>query len=1028
MAQSQRQNNLFAAEDYNAVYESYVNANFQAYDYDSIRTSMVNYVRNNYPEQYNDWIESSEFVALLDLIAQFGHNLAYRTDLNTRNNFLSTADRKDAVLKLAEFLGYQPRRNLTASGKIKITSVKTDEPVIGSGGTSLGGKEVRYESSNTNNLDDFISVMNAVFANSNRFGSPLRQIIDNGVITQFYNLNNLSDQIHFDVTGSVLGKSAQFNLVSFAYDVENKRIVESDPNPNGNFSFIYKNDGKGLSSTDTGFFLGIKQGTLQYKDFNIDSVVDNMSVSLDATDINNTDVWVQTIDSDGSVSAYWTKVNDIFGNNAIYNTVNANTRNIFSVKTLNDDKISIQFPDSSFGNLPTGLIRVWYRTSLNESYVLRPEDIGNKSFTVKYYGKDGAIYNATFGVRLAESITTASTSESVDSIKTNAPRIYATQNRMITAQDYSSYLLSQSENILKIKSVNRTHSGHSRYITPNDPTGMYTNVQAYGTDGVITKEDRVITFDVNKDLGGATILSNYILPILNDSEFVSRFYKVYAPKFEAYRDVQYNYPQPGGRYKLFGDQRQGNSLTSGFFVSELDTSVVQAVGPYRAAGNYLENVTAGSMIKFAYDDTDEVTWAQVQSVFNDGFGVNDISGKPSGYRSLEIDSPGAILVDADIADGAYVQYIYGALPRQFTADVSNTIIENIDNNSSATFYIVYSLADNNWVISEDAGTQDDEFIHRIVVEPSPSSGEVRISYTALQTVLTSSTGQVTFTNLNNEYTIDEVSKKKGRDEIEIVDITNSGVNTYKFYVYGYFLDDSGNFDSTRVRLVAEDNFGDSRPDNPRDVRDVPDNKTIRFEWTHKPAVNEIVDPSFTNIVDVFALTQRYDTAYREWLHDSNNTSQPLPPTIDELNQQFNQATDKKAMSDKIIYRPVKYKVLFGDKAESSFRASFRVVKVANSRITDSELKNKIVLAIYEFFELENWDFGETFYFTELSAHVHNKLLGFISSFIIVPEGSNSDFGELFQINPNTDEIFIPDVSVSDIEIIDAITQDTLRAS
>ena len=46
MAQKTRQNKIFAAEDYTVVYESYVNANFQAFDYDTIREAMVDYVRN----------------------------------------------------------------------------------------------------------------------------------------------------------------------------------------------------------------------------------------------------------------------------------------------------------------------------------------------------------------------------------------------------------------------------------------------------------------------------------------------------------------------------------------------------------------------------------------------------------------------------------------------------------------------------------------------------------------------------------------------------------------------------------------------------------------------------------------------------------------------------------------------------------------------------------------------------------------------------------------------------------------------
>ena len=80
MAQIQRQTKLFAAEDYTAVYESYINANFQAYDYDTIRDSMVEYIRTNYPESYTDWVESAEFVSLLDVLMNFKFKVLQKID------------------------------------------------------------------------------------------------------------------------------------------------------------------------------------------------------------------------------------------------------------------------------------------------------------------------------------------------------------------------------------------------------------------------------------------------------------------------------------------------------------------------------------------------------------------------------------------------------------------------------------------------------------------------------------------------------------------------------------------------------------------------------------------------------------------------------------------------------------------------------------------------------------------------------------------------------------------------------------
>ena len=124
MAQTIRQENLFAAENWQSVYQSFKNADFKAYDFDTLRTAMIEYIRTNYPEDFNDWIQSSEFVALIDLVAFLGQNLGFRIDLNSRENFIDTAERKENVLRLARFLSYNPKRNVSAQGLLKIKSIK----------------------------------------------------------------------------------------------------------------------------------------------------------------------------------------------------------------------------------------------------------------------------------------------------------------------------------------------------------------------------------------------------------------------------------------------------------------------------------------------------------------------------------------------------------------------------------------------------------------------------------------------------------------------------------------------------------------------------------------------------------------------------------------------------------------------------------------------------------------------------------------------------------------------------------------
>ena len=112
---------LLVAEDWKKLYQSFRNADFKSYDFETLRRTMINYLRANYPEDFNDYIDSSEYIALIDLIAYLGQNLSFRVDLNARENFLETAERRDSILRLAKLINYNPKRNVAAKGFLKIS-------------------------------------------------------------------------------------------------------------------------------------------------------------------------------------------------------------------------------------------------------------------------------------------------------------------------------------------------------------------------------------------------------------------------------------------------------------------------------------------------------------------------------------------------------------------------------------------------------------------------------------------------------------------------------------------------------------------------------------------------------------------------------------------------------------------------------------------------------------------------------------------------------------------------------------------
>jgi hypothetical protein len=155
----------------------------------------------------------------------------------------------------------------------------------------------------------------------------------------------------------------------------------------------------------------------------------------------------------------------------------------------------------------------------------------------------------------------------------------------------------------------------------------------------------------------------------------------------------------------------------------------------------------------------------------------------------------------------------------------------------------------------------------------------------------------------------------------------------------------------------------------------------------------------------------------------------VAPTSDALRTTFGAALSSiKSISDDIIYHPVKYKILFGSKADAKLQAVFKIVKNQNRSINDNDLKVRVITAINSFFDINNWDFGDRFYMGELTTYILNTVSPDLANIVIVPKQSNQSFGSLFEIQSRSDEILISAATVDDIEIVSAITASEIGAS
>ena len=1121
MATTDRQNRLLVAEDWRKIYQSFQQADFKSYDFETLRRTMVAYLKENYPDDFNDFVESSEYVALIDLIAYVAQALSFRVDLNARENFLETAERRNSVLRLARLINYNAKRNQPARGMLKIDSISTTQDVQDSTGTNLANSTIIWnDSANANYREQFTAILNAANQTGQLFGKPRESGKIGGIDTEVYTLSsNQLDLPIFKFQKSVGGTTRAFEVVPSSIN-DSDSIYESTPVPGTGLTYTYRADGSGDSSNNTGFFFLFKQGTMENQDFTVDTSITNYVKSITTANINNSDVWLYKLDQFGQLSEEWSKVPSLSGNNAIYNSLSKAERNTYNVVTKNNDTIDLVFGDGNFSNLPLGSFRTYYRTSDNAKYAIQPADMQGISLTVPYTDANGAQQSLSISVSLKASVYNSAATESNNSIKEKAAQVYYSQNRMITAEDYQVVPLSASQEIVKVRSVNRSASGISRAKEILDPTGAYSDVNVFAEDGILYREESLqqFTFTFNNKNNIQSTIDTLVEAKLKEAYARQFYYLKYGTKDTSTLSATWNSTTTStntntGYFTSGGALVIGDSATSNMKFAK-PGALIKFTSP--DTRNFLN----GTLVTSTTDNSEDRLWAKIGAVVLDGAN--------GGTGNLE-SGVGPVTLNNIVPNGSIINAIIPNLTTAFSATLEADLLDRIaayeefglrydvdsetwkvitsTNLSTSTIFDLSSTgstagtnADASWwfKFTNDGNTYTVQYRKLDYVFESESQNKFHYDvqekiydYTTGRSVKDSvkilKTNSIVSTGNSVSYpltwqVVDVVTEADGfqdnrkvkvgffdADDDGVVDnpelfdifveptvsestkfvfsekyISYDNIERYKPYAASNFVVAENETDITLNTTSYTDGqlfyFYDSAEDvikkysstnntltTTTDYTAKKGRSSIEFQYKHHAGQETRIDPSVSNIVDVYLLERTYDNRYRIWLQDGG--SKPDVSTADQLRINYSGTLNPlKSLSDQIIYHPVKYKILFGSNADEQLQATFKVVKNPKTNVSDAVIKTRVIAAINEFFALDNWDFGDAFYFTELAAYIHNQLAPDLLTAVIVPNQSGQGFGSLFQLNSAADEIFISGATVDDVSIITALGANQLAAS
>ena len=1120
MAKSSRQSALFGVNDWQAIYQTFREADFRSYDYETLRKSFIDYLRLYYPETFNDYIESSEFIALLDVMAFMGQGLAFRNDLNARENFLDTAERRDSVIKLANLVSYTPKRNLTGQGYLKVTSVRTTENVIDLNGINLSNSTILWnDAANPNWQEQFNAIINATLINPQRVGRPGNSAEILGVNTQEYAISIPATSLPVvPFSSTVDGIAMPFELVSVT-SLNEDYIYEIPPAPTGRFNILYRNDQLGFGSPVTGFFFYFKQGTLQAVDFNFEQQISNQVANIDIQGINNTDTWLYQLNVNNNSRLLWKQVENVYAN-AYLQTENS-VRNIFSVDSRFNDQVSYVFGDGVFSEIPVGQFRAYVRNGNALTYTIDPSEMQGISVTFTYISRSGRNENITFVMELPLAVSTAQARESLAEIKQRAPTRYYTQNRMVNGEDYNNFPFTLYNSIIKSKAINLSSIGVSKNLDLLDPTGKYSSINTFGTDGALYQDDA----------------DGYFVRSFIDTSAIRAFIVELASTLGTNNPVQY-YIQNYTRYDINTASLDGtvywnnstvnsNSDTGYFYTLSGTTQVPASINTY--ASYNLKYVTIGALVRFVapagYYFTNQYRlvsgippanaitefWTTILNVIGDG--TNNGDGN-------FVNGSGPVTVNGYVPTGAIINQVIPVFDNTFSTNLINEITIKME--LAQDFTLVF---DNSLLVTQERWIVDDiDATNWFVTFYSLGNNIYRVTYKSLA-YLFGSVSQTRFVYSENELVYDPFSGKVLQDNVEILSIntlpnstTSLGIN-YKVNVVGQQVESDGYVNNFEIEVSSTDENNKQIIVNPDFFTDItgyvtgasnigiyaffetiqdpvnlsklqliptidvayqyatkaqvevvkydyplgqlfyaysdnkfyktvqdttvvtpyyilveqtnysvkPGRQGLSYQYRHNSNNTTRIDPSTTNIIDLYVVTQAYYTAYTNYIQDSTNTiPEPNMPTINELQSAYGQLNDYKMLSDSVVINSVVFKPLFGQKAAPTLRATIKVIKDSTTNASDSEIRSAVLTAMNNYFSINNWNFGDTFYFSELSAYLHNECGDLISSAVLVPNDPSMSFGDLYEIKCQPYEIFVNAATANDVQVIPALTPNQLQ--
>ena len=481
-------------------------------DFNSIKQGLVDFIKNYYPNTYNDFNEASPGMMFLELMAYVGDTLNYYIDSQFKESLLLQATERRNVLAIAAAMGYKPKISVPSTVELDVFQL------IPSTGTGINAQpDTRYALRIAPGMQAQSAISDLIEGNSNQTSNVVDFFVQEAID---FSINTTDDPVEFTVYS-----------------------VDADGNPE---YYLAKKKAKAISAILQTQLVVVNSPTKFFKfkiPFNDVNTPNYIGINSIIDSDNNTWTEVPYLAQDTVFEAITnTAFNDpdaaVYDNQIPYLLKLKKTPRRFVTRII-DDGVEVQFgsgisnasdedllptPENIGLNLPTGKIDIDQSIDPNapgitKSYGVAPS---NTTLTVTYLVGGGTVSNVnsntitsltavdTNTVSFPQDTTILNTiilnsiaannpnpavggrsQETLEEIRQNAIKQLSSQNRAVTRDDYLIRALAMPP---KFGSVTKV------FITPDEQNNLLTSEVDDVVANPLAMNLYVLGYDSNKNI------------------------------------------------------------------------------------------------------------------------------------------------------------------------------------------------------------------------------------------------------------------------------------------------------------------------------------------------------------------------------------------------------------------------------------------------------------------------------------------------------------------------------------------------